>query len=75
MADPYSSENHSRRYGTHCKQCRIELGEHRLDGTVNGVSVAFCSFKCHDVYVDEQAAFTSKTDMEISYPKAKDDPE
>jgi len=33
-----------------CGNCGVSLGEFRLDGTLDGKKIAFCSFKCHDIY-------------------------
>ncbi|GAB7511499.1 hypothetical protein Bwad006_03140 [Bilophila wadsworthia] len=51
-----STKNFNRRYGTCCAQCGKELGKYRLDGRINGHSLSFCSFACHDTYIDKQKA-------------------
>ena len=49
-----------KRYGTGCKECGIELNEHRLTGTYNGESMSFCSFNCMDLYKEKNPPIESK---------------
>ena len=49
-----TGENVNRRHGSNCAQCNGKLGKYRLDGSIDGVSVSFCSFECHDKYKDEK---------------------
>lgn len=48
---PLTKENSNRRHGDNCAKCNCELGKFRLDGRINGESISFCSFDCHDSYV------------------------
>ena len=41
-----------KRYGINCKHCGTKLSTYRLDGVIDGKSVSFCSFDCHDKYID-----------------------
>lgn len=52
--------NHERRYGTTCANCGKKLGKHRLDGRHNEKSISFCSFGCHDNYMDKQKSAEGK---------------
>lgn len=49
-------KNIERRFGTHCTECGKKLGRYRLDGVIDGKSVAFCSFGCQDSYSDKADA-------------------
>lgn len=39
---------------TTCGECKTKLTKYRLDGEVNGKQLSFCTFACHDKYVDRE---------------------
>lgn len=47
-------------YGKGCKECGVDLDEHRLTGTYNGESMSFCSFNCMDSYKEKNPPINQK---------------
>lgn len=57
MAIPrLENKNHARRYGANCAECGKKLGHFRIDGSIGGKRVGFCSFNCQDTYSDKVEA-------------------
>lgn len=52
MSKHLINKNHGRRFGAYCSECDKKLGAFRLEGRIDNRSVAFCSSKCCDDYVD-----------------------
>ena len=48
-----TKKNHDRRFGETCKNCGNKVTKNCLEGSLNGESVRFCCFACHDEYVDK----------------------
>jgi len=66
MAIPrLQKKNIERRFGTHCIECGKKLGRYRLDGVIDGQSVAFCSFGCQDNYSDKSEARLAVAESEV----------
>lgn len=38
----------------YCEECKKEIGNIELDGIYKGHRIHFCSFKCHDSYIDKE---------------------
>ena len=54
MPNRLTKKNHDRRFGTYCAFCGKKIGRASLDGRIDGRSVRFCSFKCHDDFMDRR---------------------